>query len=196
MGHSETASGVGTVYGKLKGRGKSGRIYKELRGPVWRLDPRKGKLVLRLQASVFTSVNWDEPRVPRRTKPHKGLDINSQGARYGWLLCRHNPDRSCYSFLLPPCSQVWCGLPTSPHPSLSASPLKARPSADAAARVLWSPRECLQPWLHQLSWKDKPFFQPKVALAQGHTRSQGQSLIGLAPGPQVGSLTLQANDRS
>lgn len=187
---------MGAVYGKLKGRGKSGRIYKELRGLVWRLDPRKGKLVLRLQASVFTSVNWDEPRVPRRTKPHKGLDINSQGARYGWLLCRHNPDGSCYASCFLPALRSGAGSPP-PHIHLSASPHKARPSADAAARVLWSPRECLQPWLRRLSWKDKPsFFQPKVALAQGHTRSQGQSLTGLAPGPQVGSLTLQVNDRS
>ena len=139
---------------------------------MWRLDPRKGKLVLRLQASVFTSVNWDEPRAPCRTKPHKGLDINSQGARYGWLLCRHNPDRSCYSFLFPPCSQVWCRFPTSPHPSLSASHPQGQ-ALSGARKVLWTYPTCTSDqtvaitclfvsanWIPETAWVSLAFLFP------------------------------------
>lgn len=76
--------------------------------------------MLRLQASVFTSVNWDDLCVPRRIKPYKVWTSSPKGLG---MVCplQTQPDWSYYSFLPPPCSQVWCGVPTSPHPSLSAS---------------------------------------------------------------------------
>lgn len=153
--------------------------------------------MLRLQASVFTSVNWGDLRVPRRIKSYKVWTSSPKGPGTGSSSADKTPTGPATASCLHPALRSGAGSPP-PHTRLSLllSP-RARPSADAVARVLWSPGECLQPWLHQLSWKDKPsFLQPKVAPAQGHTGSQRQSLTGLAPGPQVGSLTLQVNGRS
>ena len=86
----------------------------------------------RLQASVFTSVNWDDLRVPRRIKPYKVWTSSPKGLGTGGS----SADATRQVLLQLPASTLLSGLVWGPHLPTPVS-LCFSPPGPGPRQMLW-----------------------------------------------------------